>query len=83
MEIEKQSGVAPQHQILLFNEKQIKSDSWPVITTREKPLILFHRENNNVTLVDAGEVRLLAQFANKFKQPSYFRFLNFHHSKCL
>jgi hypothetical protein len=56
MEVEKQSGIAPQHQILLFNEKQVKSDNWPVKTTREKPMILFHRENNNVTLVDAGEV---------------------------
>jgi len=55
-EIEKQSGISPQHQILLLNDVQIKSEDWPVKTTKEKPLILFHRENNNVALIDAGEV---------------------------
>ncbi|CAB3368360.1 Hypothetical predicted protein [Cloeon dipterum] len=61
-EIEKQSAVAPAHQLLLHNQVQVKHDRWPLQTSRQKPLILFHRENNNVALVDAGEVPKFPSF---------------------
>ncbi|XP_059478368.1 serine/threonine-protein kinase TBK1 [Neocloeon triangulifer] len=61
-EIEKQSAILPQHQILLLNNMQVKAENWPVKTSREKPLILFHRENNNVSVVDAGEVPKFPSF---------------------
>ncbi|XP_065342461.1 inhibitor of nuclear factor kappa-B kinase subunit epsilon-like [Cloeon dipterum] len=61
-EIEKQSAVAPAHQLLLHNQVQVKHDRWPLQTSRQKPLILFHRENNNVALLDAGEVPKFPSF---------------------
>ncbi|KAF4520425.1 hypothetical protein B566_EDAN003996 [Ephemera danica] len=55
-DIREQTDVAIMHQILLYDDKLMTEELWPVKTSLQQPLVLFHRENNNVNLLNVGEV---------------------------